>query len=103
MPGKTLAWGVGLALLAAVIGWLGGAKARDLVSGHYDAAIGPAKAGIVVTPSPTVAPTQPPSTPAPTTAPTPPPTVTPPPAVTPPPVATLPPTFPPTASPVASP
>ncbi len=101
MPGKTLAWGVGLALIAAIIGWLGGAKARDLIGGRYDAAVGPAKAGIVVTPSPTLPPTAPPSTAPPSTAP-PVPTVTPPPAVTPPPV-TLPPTFPPTASPITSP
>jgi hypothetical protein len=100
MPGKTLVWGVALALVAAIIGWVGGAKARDLVAGRYDAAVGPVSAGVVVTPSPTI-----PPTPAPTVAPTltPVPTVTPPPTPTAPPVVTLPPTFPPTATPLVSP
>lgn len=102
MPGKTLLWGLALAIVAAVVGWLGGAKAHDLVAGRYDAAVGPVAAGVVVTPSPTIPPTPAPTV-APTTAPVP--TVTPPPAATPPPVATLPPTFPPTptSAPVATP
>lgn len=97
MPGKTLVWGVALALVAAVVGWLGGAKARDLVAGRYDAAVGPVHAGVVVTPAPTIPPTPAPATTAPTAAPT----VTPAPTLTPPPVATLPPTFPPTTAPPA--
>jgi hypothetical protein len=102
MPGKTLAWGVALALVAAIIGWIGGAKTRDIVAGRYDAAVGPVSAGVVLTPSPTIPPTPAPSTPAPTAA-TPVPTVTPAPTVTTPPVVTLPPTFPPTATPLTSP
>jgi len=100
MPGKTLAWGVAVAIVAAVIGWIGGAKARDVVAGRYDAAIGPVSAGVVVTPSPTI-----PPTPAPTVAPTAAPTATatPTPAATATPVVTLPPTFPPTATPLVSP
>jgi len=101
MRGKTLAWSIVAALIAAVIGWLGGAKARDLVAGRYDVAVGPVTAGVVVvTPPPTAAPT-----PAPTIAPTPKAsaTVTPPPTATPTPVVTLPPTFPPTTAPAISP
>jgi hypothetical protein len=98
MTGKPLLWGLVLAIVAAVVGFLGGAKVRDVVAGRYDAAVGPVEAGLVVTPPPTI-----PPAPAPTIAPTAPPTpvatpVPTPTPVTPPPVATLPPTFPPTAS-----
>jgi hypothetical protein len=100
MPGRTLAWGLIVAILAAVLGWVGGAKARDALSGRYDTAVGPVRAGVVVTPPPTEQPT-----PAATVAQTPSavPTVTPAPTLTPAPTVTLPPTFPPTPTPLVSP
>ncbi len=96
MPGRTLLWGLVLAIVAAIIGWVGGAKAHDFVAGRYDAAVGPVAAGVVITPSPTIPPTAAPTV-APTTAPAP--SVTPAPTVTAAPVVTLPPTFPPTTAP----
>ena len=101
MQGKTLVWGIVAALIAAVIGFVGGATTRDLVAGHFDAAAGAIAAGVVGSPAPTTtaSPSTPPVSSQTTATPTSAPTATPAPTVTPSP-ATLPPTFPPTATPL---